>query len=103
MITKNALKKMYTIYDKKRGRYGDIRVCDNDLDAYKDYYLNNLKYIRENPTEKFDDNILVYLGECDVSNYKTPLFPENEGIHITREMIERRQIEVLRSIGLKEE
>ena len=102
MIAKNSLKKMYAIFDKKRGRYGDIRVCDNDLDAYKDYYLNNLKYIRENSTEKFDDNILVYLGECDISNFKTPLFPEPEGIQITREMVEKRQIEILQNMGLKE-
>lgn len=92
------IKKMYAIFDKKRGRYGDIRVCDNDLEAYKDYYLNNLKYIRENPTEKFDDNILVYLGSCDVSNYQTPFFLSDAGVQITKEMVEHAQREILRAI-----
>lgn len=92
------VKRMYAIYDKKRCCYGDIRVCDNDLDAYKDYYLNNLKYIRENPTEKFDDNILVFLGSCDVSNYQTPFFLSDAGIQITKEMIERAQQDILKSI-----
>ena len=91
------IKRMYAIFDKKRGRYGDIRVCDNDLDAYKDYYLNNLKYIRENPTEKFDDNILVYLGDCDVSNYDRPLDMKS-GIEITKELVSKMQQDILRAI-----
>lgn len=91
------IKRMYTIFDKKRGCYGDIRVCDNDLDAYKDYYLNNLRYIRENPTEKFEDNILVYLGDCDISNYVRPL-EMRCGIEITKEMIAKAQQDILKAI-----
>lgn len=92
------VKRMYAIFDKKRGCYGDIRVCDNDLDAYKDYYLNNLKYIRENPTEKFEDNILVYLGSCDISNYRTPFFLSDAGTEITKELVEKLQLDILKSI-----
>lgn len=95
-----TIKRMYAIYDTKRCSYGDIRLCDNDLDAYKDYYLNNLKYIRENPTEKFDDNILVYLGSCDISNYRNKLECEDGGVVITKQMVDDAQSKILKALKL---